>query len=125
MDQTHNSDDKMAADVFEMILCQIQHSNLNYQIQISPFSAMISLKKSFAKHKKGTSVNKASSFDVYLGSERHEKLMNNNVLECELNNTQIKNESLPSKYKAANPIIKDLENKLESSENDLKSLMSN
>ena len=122
MDQTHNSDDKMAADVFEMILCQIQHSNLNYQIQISPFSAMISLKKSFAKYKKGTSVNKASSFDVYLGSERHKKLLYNNALESELNGMKIKYENLSSKYKAANAIIKDLENKLESSERSVEQL---
>ena len=39
---------------FYNILNQIQASNLNFQLQISPFSAVISLKKSFVKDKSGT-----------------------------------------------------------------------
>ena len=38
---------------FDYILEQIQTSSLNYQIQISPFSALISLKKSLIKDKSG------------------------------------------------------------------------
>ena len=67
-------------------------------------------------------MSKASSFDVYLGSECHEKLMKNNALECELKGMMIEYENLSSKYKAANAIIKDWKNKLESSERSVEEL---
>ena len=38
---------------FNEILNQIQHSGLNFQLQLSPFGAVISLKKSLVKDKKG------------------------------------------------------------------------
>ena len=44
----------MASCIFDNILQEIQVSNLNYQIQLSPFSALISLKKSFIKEKDGS-----------------------------------------------------------------------
>ena len=54
MDQLINSDEKMAASLtFQHILTQIQDSNLNFQLQVSPFAAVISLKKSFVKDKSG------------------------------------------------------------------------
>ena len=34
---------------FENILAKVQTSNLNFKLEISPFSAVICLKKSFAK----------------------------------------------------------------------------
>ena len=41
-----NSDVKMAAQItFSSILSEIQHSNLNFKIELSPFSASITLKK--------------------------------------------------------------------------------
>jgi chromosome segregation ATPase len=43
----------VAKKSFENILEQIQSSNLNFQLQLSPFSANISLKKSFIKDKSG------------------------------------------------------------------------
>ena len=42
-----------ASQSFDHILEQIQSSCLNYQIQISPFSAIISLKKSMGKDRSG------------------------------------------------------------------------
>ena len=42
------------ATVFYNILNQIQASHLNFQLQLSPFSAVISLKKTFVKNKSGT-----------------------------------------------------------------------
>ena len=43
----------LASKAFDNLLQQIQTSSLNYQIQISPFSALISLKKSLIKDKAG------------------------------------------------------------------------
>ena len=57
MEQTTDSDTHptmLASVVFNKILNQIQSSNLNFQVQISPFSAFISLRKSFVKDKSGT-----------------------------------------------------------------------
>ena len=41
----------IAAQTYYDILEKIQHSNLNYYLQVSPFSAAISLKKSPVKDK--------------------------------------------------------------------------
>ena len=47
-----NSDATMVADeAFNLVLEQIRNSKLNFQLQMSPFSAWISLKKSFIKNK--------------------------------------------------------------------------
>ena len=43
----------LAKQVFNDILEGIQMSNLNYQLQLTPFSALVSLKKSFVKDKSG------------------------------------------------------------------------
>ena len=49
------SNPKMLADqTFNNILDKIQKSNLNFQLQVSPFSAIISLKKSLVKDKSGS-----------------------------------------------------------------------
>ena len=44
----------LAGKMFENILHQIQTSNLNFNLQLSPFSALISLKKTLVKDKTGT-----------------------------------------------------------------------
>ena len=51
-----DSDKTMAAatHAFNNILRGIQNSCLNYQIQMSPFSAVISLKKSLVRYKSGS-----------------------------------------------------------------------
>ena len=56
----------LATKSFDMIIEQIQTSCLNYQIQISPFSALISIKKTLIKDQSGkprlpTIFNKAAS----------------------------------------------------------------
>ena len=43
----------LASQAFNFILEQVQSSCLNFQMQISPFSAVISIKKSFIKDKLG------------------------------------------------------------------------
>ena len=56
MDQSRVSDfdtAMLAKTAFDKILEQIQVSNLNFQLRLSPFSASISLKKSFIRDKSG------------------------------------------------------------------------
>ena len=43
-----------ASRTFNKILQEIQSSNLNFQLQLSPFSAQISLKKSLVKERDGS-----------------------------------------------------------------------
>ena len=55
--ESTNSDENvtaMATITFEKILKEIQSSNLNFQLQVSPFSAQISLKKSLVREGEGT-----------------------------------------------------------------------
>ena len=42
---------RLASETFDRILSVIQHSNLNFALQVSPFSATISLKKSLVLEK--------------------------------------------------------------------------
>ena len=46
----------VTTNAYEKILDQIMTSNLNFQIQMSPFSAVISLKKSLIKNKSGVPI---------------------------------------------------------------------
>ena len=43
----------LASNAFTSIINQIRMSNLNYQLQLSPFSAYISLKQSLIKERSG------------------------------------------------------------------------
>ena len=55
MDEGINSDIMMlATNSFNNILYQVQDSCLNYHLQVSPFSAVISIKKSFVKDRSGS-----------------------------------------------------------------------
>ena len=54
--QNLDSDKKIkmvASDAFENLLKQVQSSNLNFRMEISPFSPVITLKKSLLKDKSG------------------------------------------------------------------------
>ena len=64
-DQFINSESTMcAAKVFQDILFKIQSSSLNYHLQVSPFSAVISLKRTFTTDKTGVScLHKTSDID--------------------------------------------------------------
>ena len=56
MQESINSDLKMYASAsFEAILTEVQSSNLNFRLEISPFSAVIHLKKSLLKNHQGES----------------------------------------------------------------------
>ena len=54
IDSDQHTPTNLSCLIFDSILQEIQVSNLNYQIQLSPFSALISLKKSFIKEKDGS-----------------------------------------------------------------------
>ena len=59
----------LARQSFNYILEQVQSSCLNFQMQISPYSAVISIEKSFVKEKFGkmqlpTSPDSSEGFDV-------------------------------------------------------------
>ena len=55
IDEGINSDITMlATNSFNNILYQVQDSCLNYHLQVSPFSAVISIKKSFVKDRSGS-----------------------------------------------------------------------
>jgi hypothetical protein len=65
MYQIQNSDENptmVASRTFHNILEQIQCSKLNFQLQIPPFSANISLKKTPIKDKSGAFVPPPSSY---------------------------------------------------------------
>ena len=42
-----------ASQTFESLIDQVKNSNLNFHLQQSPFSAVISIKKSYIKDKSG------------------------------------------------------------------------
>ena len=69
----------LASTVFQNILDQVQASNLNFQLVVSPFSAQISLKKSLAKDQAGnlllpsTSLH-AQSYDSF--NKNHDDIQN-------------------------------------------------
>ena len=44
----------MASNTFDRLLREIQASNLNFHLQVSPFSAQISLKKTLVRDRDGT-----------------------------------------------------------------------
>ena len=55
MEQMSDSDVTMlASETFDEIIPKIQNSCLNFSVQLTPFSAMISVKKSFVRDKVGT-----------------------------------------------------------------------
>ena len=91
----------LAAQAFDNILDGIQRSNLNFQLQVSPFSAQISLKKSLVRDRSGSvmlppsplhaTVSSPSSSLVGSSNGDHTRLVARNLsLEKELS-VQIKN----------------------------------
>ena len=86
------SDVTMLADrTLQQILEEINNSKLNYQLQLSPFAAWISLKKSFIKDKAGAPIFPIS-----------------------LHNTRNNNENLKNDYQM---LLKDYEHALETIRN--------
>ena len=81
----------LAKTTFEKILEQIKESNLNFYMQLSPFSASISLKKSFVKDRFGNILPPAEKISQSDFNLQHEnaKLID----ECERHIQQNKSQS--------------------------------
>ena len=117
MDENKISDIKnptmIASRTFNDIIELVQTSNLNFQLQVSPFSAYISLKKSLVKDKSGapilppTSLSSVSSRTPYQDLE-----LQNNLLKTENDWFKQENKVQDSKNKSFKDILKILEKKI-------------
>ena len=139
-----------ASRTFETLLQQIQSSHLNFHLQVSPFSAVISLKKTFIRDRSGrlllpppqnpvtptfiqaredlaalTAKNKKLEMDKVILEQNYE----NSVLDCEAAyniirslEEQIKNIKLKSESvdNDLNEIVKDQKETISFLENQLK-----
>ena len=102
-----NSDLKMVASkTFDDILDKIKNSNLNFHLQLSPFSAVISLKKSLVCDKLGLPFLVNSSSHV---PEHKALLESNQQLEAELISFKSKYDSLAQEFNSACTTINNLE----------------
>ena len=102
----------VANQTFNNILDQIQNFKLNFQLQISPFSANISLKKTLIKDKSGTPVlpttssgHSRDSLEEIATLVREKKLQ----LERELWSLRLDHENANEDCHEANLKIKSLE----------------
>ena len=111
-DSDVKSSTMLASNVFKDILDKIQSSNLNFQLQVSPFSAQISLKKSLVKDKSGNMLPPPDS----LRAQSHEEIKNlvdkNKRLQKELSNLQSTHDNVVTDFTKACLTIKTLETQL-------------
>ena len=110
MDGFVNSDYTMiASQIFDKIVNSIRDSGLNFSLQMSPFAATISLKKSLIKDKFGRSVKPSqtdSSSDVV-----ESLLKKNSDLENKLEVLELKLDSTRQDLNTANSTIRQLTSK--------------
>ena len=109
----------LASTVFQNILDQVQASNLNFQLVVSPFSAQISLKKSLAKDQAGnlllpsTGLH-AQSYDSF--NKNHDDIQNlvdqNKKLKKELFTLQKNHERVVIDFTKACETVENLENQI-------------
>ena len=108
-DRFNNSDVKMVATkTFEDILNTIKNSNLNFHLQLSPFSAKISLKKSLVCDKFG------SPLLPNLVDDGKPLIERNHQLELEIVQLESRYESLAQQYNSACLMIKSFEDQIKS-----------
>ena len=102
----------LAAKKFDHVLRQIQESSLNFQMTLSPFSAMISLKKSFVTDTTGAPL---------LPPKVAEEDMKNLVVKLEMENKRLQHmyDELVSRYETAISSINSLENAVQDREDSL------
>ena len=62
----------IAEKTFSNIIQQVQSSNLNFQLKLSPFSAMISLKKTLVKDKLGNIIKPVDTKILGSAANHHE-----------------------------------------------------
>ena len=82
-----------ASTTFSSILNEIQYSNLNFKIELSPFSAVITLKKTAIKNSKGCSLIPSASSLTLLHQAQQENLeVSRQIFKLSLENTNLKRE---------------------------------
>ena len=113
MNRTINSDSALTPTMiaykqFDHILKQVQNSGLNFQLQVSPFGAIISLKKSLVKDRNGEFIIPSTSISgTHYNSEDFAALLvKNAVLENKLNDLQNNYESSVDDCEAAHKATK-------------------
>jgi len=107
MENLINSDETMVATKsFDHIIHQIQKSCLNLNLQVSPFSALISLKKSIVKDKKGLPLIQNLTFGNEFSSESSLKIQ---ALEAELLHMRDSYDKVMKKNYAATESINSLQ----------------
>ena len=113
----------LAAQAFDNILDGIQKSNLNFQLQVSPFSAQISLKKSLIKDRAGSLIIPPSSLQATASSPSSLlSSSNNDLVNLVARNISLENELLIQKKNAVNADRKEAIEKLASMEKRLDAL---
>ena len=115
----------LAAQTFDKILDVIQRSNLNFQLQVSPFSAYISLKKSLVKDRSGSFLQPPPITPLLsptLVDDVAKHLARIDELESDLQIQKNSCENAVEKCKAANEMIKLCEEKCTKLEKENKAL---
>ena len=121
MDQKDTSDDTMVASYnFNHIMDQITKSCLNYQVQVTPFSAVISLKKTLARNKDGVPLTQTGLSEIFLNDG--EKGLKYRTLEAEFNKLQEDYKALALKHTSACESLNVLAQTLNEREDTIKSL---
>ena len=99
----------MASTMFDNVIEYVRNSKLNFQLQLSPFSAHISLRRSLIKNRSGDTelppLNLCST-TIKKCSQQNDK---NAALEIEVNTLKDANKKLTEELKAANLRIHSLE----------------
>ena len=129
---TH-SPEMLAAQAFDNILNGIQRSNLNFQLQVSPFSAQISLKKSLIKDRSGSFILPSPPLQVAASSSSSLiSPVNNDLANLVARNISLENELSIQKTNIVNAIsdreeaiekLINLEKKLEAVKQENKTLV--
>ena len=110
LDGLINSDVTMiASKTFDNILDTIKNSNLNFHLQLSPFSAVISLKKSPICDKSGSPLLPNSNFQEF---DNKSVILRNQQLEAEVVKLENHYNSLAQQYNSACAMIKSLEEQI-------------
>ena len=113
IDNFDNSDVTMAGETFNTILDQIQSSRLNFQLQLSPFSALISLKKSFIKDKDGNRIIPSSVSKTSIDEEVSMLKDRNRSLEISMRTLQDLHQRTLQEHAKAQDIIESLKTQVQ------------
>ena len=124
MNLSDNSDiyNTMAAKLkFEEILGTIQSSNLNFRLEISPFSAIIHMKKSLVTNKFGISLFPPPAYSILLEQEKsHNMVLSQRIVVLENQLKTLKDgyeEALLVRDEALESVVK-LENELKTAQSE-------